>query len=312
MSLTTSPAAVKNIECQALLSKSPDCHGWIRRKSKFQQLGQRVEDKLKIARSQSVVSKMSWKQRYAVVSECKMYVFAEELARQAQKVLDLSIYNKVSKADEEKTKDVLYAFKLEPSSEVDSPQNHSFNIQYFSVISEDERNKWMSSLNREINRLKRPQPSRRTDGPELPKRHPDKKNSKSEDLGTFDDTYEEIEDAMKGGDSSTGLWNGTPDEAKRVMFEINKEGVYLIRKACDSSGYTLMVVAGGKLCKFKISEGQVTKKLTSVDHCSFDNLSDLIRHYSSNNLPNKTIKLTEPYTAYWCVGQNEDDVEYTT
>lgn len=45
--------------CQNLLSSRPKCHGWLRRKSALQQLGSRLEEKLRVARKNSVVNRVA-------------------------------------------------------------------------------------------------------------------------------------------------------------------------------------------------------------------------------------------------------------
>lgn len=134
----------KNIPCQDLLAQRPACCGWVRRKTVLQDVGEKIETRLKIGRSVSLVNKIPWKQQYAILHENKLYIYNNETAVRAQKVLTLSNFCKFLPAPGEQSKDVPWPFILRPNGAEQA------KTEFFGATSQDELQKWEKAVTPEL------------------------------------------------------------------------------------------------------------------------------------------------------------------
>lgn len=380
----------KNIPCQDLLAQHPACCGWVRRKTALQDVGEKIETRLKIGRSVSLVNKIPWKQQYAILHENKLYIYSNETATRAQKVLTLSNFCKFLSEPAEKSKDVPWPFILRPNGAEQA------KTEFFGATSHDELQKWEEAVTPELgeeivyeeeseddddydkledtpklppSRTLPPTPAgRQTGGPTRSQRAlpppplppGDKETDRSQTLppnlseglrsrrvpaipGTEPEpsyseqptikstppvaikrnqkpqvkqkprvplpgskpvlppTKEEepVEDDLtyEMGIVDAAMWRKTTPEAQEFMKQSGlPEGLYLIRKSTDGSGYTLMVICHGAACKFKIDEDAEYK--VTMGSTNFASMEALILHFGETNLPNKTTPLTKAHSYY--------------
>lgn len=139
--MTSNPAQQeKDIPCQDLLTQRPTCCGWVRRKTALQDVGERIESRLRIGRSVSLVNKIPWKQQYAILQHNKLYIYNNETATRAQKVMTLSHFCKFLPAPDERSKDVPWPFILRPNCADQA------KTEFFGATSDNELRKWQEAI----------------------------------------------------------------------------------------------------------------------------------------------------------------------
>lgn len=130
----------KDTACQELLKAHPPCSGWVRRKTILHGVGAKIESQLKIGRSMSVTNKIPWQQRYMIMYEDVLYIFKDETASRAQKILTLSNYCRFVATTNDQSKDVPWPFHLEPANALLT------KVECFSAVSETELQKWQDVI----------------------------------------------------------------------------------------------------------------------------------------------------------------------
>lgn len=96
---------------------------------------------------------------------------------------------------------------------------------------------------------------------------------------------------------AAAMWSCDPGEGNRLMMQLADEGTYMIRPSVDACSKTLLVVAEFQLRKYKIhvNEDHNYSLQTHFTHV-FDSVHQLISFYKDNNLPNRSTKLSKPYS----------------
>lgn len=364
----------KDIACQDLLAQRPACYGFVRRKTAFQGVGEKIESKIKVI-GRKVSNKMPWKQQFMILHQNKLYIYNKETDTRAQKILTLSNFCKFLAAPEEHSKEVPWPFVLRPNGSVDQLKS-----EFFCATSQDELQKWEEAVTpglgeeenlseesddnyddiEDIDKSPKPQnrfvpatPDRQQGGPKRNDRAlppvPSGDNEtglRSRKVPAIPGTETKSESAEKPtkkppppiaikrgerpptmkkpqvplpspkpalppmkeepvkddltyelGYVDAAMWNSTTDEAQEFMKQSGlPEGLFLIRKSTDGSGYTLIVICHGLPCKFKIEEDAEHK--VKMGSTSFATLEALIVHFCDTNLPNKTTPLTKAHSNY--------------
>lgn len=135
----------KDIAVQFLLKQSPSCNGWVRRKGALNQFGEKIDGKFKLTRAFSLSPRLQWTHRYAILHSGKIYVYKDETATKAHKVLILGDFERIERVTDDNLNDVPWPFRLVPLEDSATAKN-----EFFSVTSEDELQKWETALRREI------------------------------------------------------------------------------------------------------------------------------------------------------------------
>nr|AGS83419.1 sh3bp2 [Schmidtea mediterranea] len=90
------------------------------------------------------------------------------------------------------------------------------------------------------------------------------------------------------------IFNGTREEAAAVLSKVQQIGGYLIRVQGDRQVLSVQTERG--IVKYKLYKNPLTERVSIQGFGNeFYNLTDLVKHYYTNNIPNYTCRLKCPY-----------------
>lgn len=123
---------------------------------------------------------------------------------------------------------------------------------------------------------------------------------------TAEDEYEiwvPGEEGMNDPLIKASYWTEEAEKALQVILSIDEDGVFLIRDASEGfESKTLMVCTSEvekNVRKYRITKDTSHKYSLQLGKSGFQSLQELVQYYQKNSLPNRTVKLTKPYSEVW-------------